>query len=1582
MHTLASPDHILYVDDEEALLDIGRIFLERAGGIVVDITASPLEALRMILSGRYDAIVSDYQMPEMDGIALLKEVRKAGSRVPFIIFTGRGREEVAIEALNNGADFYIQKGGNPKTQFAELANAVRQLAGRRRAEAAFRESEEMLHKAESLAHLGSWEFDHRAGRLVWSDEVYHIFGLDPAGQPPSYETFLSMVHPDDRTLFDTTYFASIADGESTYEIEHRLLRSDTGESRYVIERCEHIRDDSGDIVRSVGMVHDITVRKLAELELLSRHEELQAAYEQLAAIEEELRTSFDDLAESQHRLQESERRFADIIEFLPDAAFVIDTDGHVVAWNRAVEELTGVPKAEVLGRGDHAYAVPFYGEARPGLIDYVLHPDRMADCPYRIIARDGELLESETSLARPGGKDTVLRLRASPLYDRKGRCVGAVETIRDITGQKRVEADLRTTKDYLENLIDRANAPIIVWSPECVITRFNRAFESLTGIPADEAVGARLEILFPEESRSESMEQIRRAMAGEQWDDVEIPIQNRSGSARTVLWSSANVTQNGTDRPIATIAQGTDITARKQAQVELLQRHEELQAAYEQLASIEEELRTSFDDLAGSQRHLKESEGRYRRLAENAEDIIYRIEFLPEVRFAYVNPAITRMLGYMPEEYYADASLAERTIHPDDRNRIASLGVGSIADRPLTLRWVRKDGGTVWVEQRNIPVLDSAGRVIGLEGIGRDVTEAKQAEERLVESEGSVRKKLESILSPRGDIGSLDLAEIIDVPAVQSLMDDFYGLTKIPVAIADTRGRVLIDAGWQEICTKYHRAHPETCRHCTESDTVLSAGIPAGESRMYRCRNNMWDVATPIVVGERHLGNVYTGQFFFEGEEPDYEIFRSQARRYGFDEEGYLTALRAVPRLSKAHIDAALAFLREFAGLISRLSYSNITLARSLAERDALTRTLEETAGRLARTQEIAHIGSWEFDHRTRRLTWSDETFQIFGVNPAGGAPGYEMFLSLVHPDDRALVDTTYSTSIADGGETYEIEHRILRNDTGEVRHVVERCEHLRDGSGAIVRSVGMVHDVTDRKLAELERLHRHEELQVAYAQLASVEEELRTGFDDLARSQHRLLESKERYRRISESISDVVYSCVLPDMGGYALDWIAGAVHEITGYTEEQLLAMRCWRAIVHPDDLPIFERETLGLFPGKSSLFEIRIVRRDGSVRWLRASANCIGGEDGHVRLYGGWQDITEQKETEEALRETAERMESIFRAAPTGIGMVVDGVLREVNGRLCDIVGYTRDELIGRPARLLYPDDAKYESALQQMRTQIRETGTCTLEARARRKDGTIIDVLLSGTPLDSGAFFRGVTFTVLDITERKAMEREIEYHAGELARQTNSLAVANRKLSLMSSITRHDILNQLTILLGNLSFAEEAVQDLKISEYLARVQSAADRIRRQIEFTRDYTELGVRSPEWQRVGDAIGSAALHGLPVEEEAGDLVVYADPMLATVFSNLMDNTIRHGESATRVRVRYRPEEDGSLALIWEDDGVGVPAGEKKQIFNRGVGKNTGFGLFLIREILGITGIGIRETGEPGKGARFEMRVPRGAYRL
>ncbi len=436
--------------------------------------------------------------------------------------------------------------------------------------------------------------------------------------------------------------------------------------------------------------------------------------------------------------------------------------------------------------------------------------------------------------------------------------------------------------------------------------------------------------------------------------------------------------------------------------------------------------------------------------------------------FYDVNDTWLELMGYRREEAVGHSS-RQMDIWPTRES--AARFVQELQEKGRLTGWEQaflKKSGERFIAQLAAQVLTVQGEKLILSALV-DITARKRAEEALRESEERVRRKMESVLSPEGDLGQLELADLIDSHALQKLMDEFYALSRFPLSILDMKGKLLVGVGWQQICTNFHRVNAETCRHCLESDLELAAGVPRGEFRLYKCKNNLWDVATPIIVDGKQLGNVFSGQFFFDDEVIDRELFRSQARLYGFEEEEYLAALDRVPRLSRATVERGMAFLIKLSDTLSQLGYSNAKLARLLAERDSLAASLHEEHERLKRAQEIAHVGSWELDLKTNDLTWSDEVYRIFGLEPQGFRPTYEAILDHAHPDDRAFVDASFLDSLRENRDTYEIEHRIVRKSTGEIRFVQERCQHLRDGSGQIIRSLGMIHDITELKARNME---------------------------------------------------------------------------------------------------------------------------------------------------------------------------------------------------------------------------------------------------------------------------------------------------------------------------------------------------------------------------------------------------------------------------------------------------------------------------------------------------------------------------------
>jgi PAS domain S-box-containing protein len=222
--------------------------------------------------------------------------------------------------------------------------------------------------------------------------------------------------------------------------------------------------------------------------------------------------------------------------------------------------------------------------------------------------------------------------------------------------------------------------------------------------------------------------------------------------------------------------------------------------------------------------------------------------------------------------------------------------------------------------------------------------------------------------------------------------------------------------------------------------------------------------------------------------------------------------------------------------------------------------------------------------------------------------------------------------------------------------------------------------------------------------------------------------------------------------------------------------------------------------------------------------------------------------------------------------------------------------------------------------------------------------------------------------------------------EQKRSEDAIKQMNRKLNLLSSITRHDIINQILILKGFLSLLKQSTGDASLLKYITKSEQAIHNIEHQIIFTRDYQDMGVKNPVWQNLRNTIitakGAFNFEKISFETRVQDIEIFADPLFEKVFHNLIDNSIKYGGTDMKsIRISSH-ETDTGIEILYEYDGVGIETSEREKLFERGFGKHTGFGLFLSRDILSITGITIDEMGTQGTGVRFLIQVPKGGYRI
>jgi PAS domain S-box-containing protein len=494
----------------------------------------------------------------------------------------------------------------------------------------------------------------------------------------------------------------------------------------------------------------------------------------------------------------------------------------------------------------------------------------------------------------------------------------------------------------------------------------------------------------------------------------------------------------------------------------------------------------------------------------------------------------------------------------------------------------------------------------------------------------------------------------------------------------------------------------------------------------------------------------------------------------------------------------------------------------------------------------------------------------------------------------------------------------------------------------------------------------------------------------------------KESERRLTDIINFLPDATLVIDSEGKVISWNK-AIEEMTGVAAEVMLGKGDHEYsipfygerrpilidLVFEDDEKIKKNYSFIQRDGNkffSEIFIQRLFGGRGAYLWFIVSPlyDTKGSVIGAIETI---RDITNRKQAEDALQKSEEQFRTVFEKGQLGMVMV-DEKFRflKINPMFCRMLGYTPEELLTKSfTDITHPDHVSTDIS-QLHKLSAGEIPEYMTDKRYIKKNGDVFwaSVVASAVRDREGRFLYYIAL-ITDITERKEIDFIYEQSNAAATRFAEDITRVNDKLNLLNSITRHDILNQLTAILGYLEMMQMKFPDPSLQEYIDKEIHAAHNIETQIMFTKDYQDIGVQSPGWFNVRKIILSNAAN-LPLSTvklvvHFDNLEIFADPLFEKVFYTLLENALRHGITVTGIEFSYRRKEE-DLVVVYQDNGEGIPAEYKEAIFQRKFFKHTGFGLYLSQTILGITGMTIRENGEPGKGARFEILVPKGAFRF
>jgi PAS domain S-box-containing protein len=605
-----------------------------------------------------------------------------------------------------------------------------------------------------------------------------------------------------------------------------------------------------------------------------------------------------------------------------------------------------------------------------------------------------------------------------------------------------------------------------------------------------------------------------------------------------------------------------------------------------------------------------------------------------------------------------------------------------------------------------------------------------------------------------------------------------------------------------------------------------------------------------------------------------------------------------------------------------RINFENLTeTEKKLRESEAWSREFAELLPQFV----------YEIDTNGRLIFVNQYATDVFGITRQTLDAGLNM-RDIIIPEEWDQVQRNLAQILAGKKTTLDVYH-LRRKDGSLMPTNISTAPVYRDG---VLRGFrGIVVDIT---------------------------ESLRT--------QEALLKSESRFRELAELLPQIVFE-LDENLKFTFFNW---NTIEMTGFAYDDLSQKRTGiNDIIRESDRKSAERFFARILKDSTSgHLECSIVSLDGKEIPVTIYASPIIGENRVAGVRGVIVDIAEQKSLELALRESELRFRELAGLIPQFI-FETDRNFRFTYFNLAGmaLTGYS-DEDFAKGLDIFSLVDIADRGSFRELCSKVlMGENVVPLQFSLMTSDQTRVPVIMYASHIFRGNEYAGIRGIIVDIADQKRLER--------------SLATLNQKLNMMNSVTRHDVLNNITGLLGLVDMLGEITTDSNAQVLISEIRNLIMAIKDQIIFTKDYQSLGVKAPQWQSLCHDIRYAATtigrDNVQVKMPESDAEIYADPFFGRVFYNLIDNSNRHGGSVRFISIETEVMPDKSLMIRYRDDGIGVPPDEKELIFEQGYGKNTGFGLFIIREILGITGLSIRETGIFRSGVLFEIAVPKESWR-